>query len=127
MKDSGIIHVKKASMRRWIAITVLATQMLAGVCVIDAGIKSANACCHDCGVAVSAQSCNCCRLDSPSMPSLAAVAPFAVAPPTIITAPASGIEVPTLPALGSRVFRSDLPAAALSPPRLYLHNATFLI
>lgn len=114
-------------MRRWIAITVLATQMLAGVCVVDAGINPANACCHDCGMGVSAKSCNCCRLDSPSMPSLAAIAPFAAAPPTILTAPALGVEAPSLQGLGSRVFRSDLPAAALSPPRLYLHNASFLI
>jgi len=114
-------------MRRWIAIAVLATQMMAGVCIVDASIDKANTCCHDCGAAASAVNCNCCRLDSPSIPSLVAIAPFTVSPPTVLAAPAIRVEDPSLPGLACRVIRSDLPAAALSPPRLYLHNASLLI
>ena len=127
MNSSATIRAERVSMRRWIAIVVLATQMLAGVCVADASVNPANPCCHDCGIEISAKSCSCCQLDSPSMPSHEAIAPLTVAPPMLLAASAIDIETPGLQTLEIRSFRSGLPAAALSPPRLYLRNTTFLI
>ncbi|HUZ47535.1 MAG TPA: hypothetical protein VMW54_12940 [Terriglobia bacterium] len=114
-------------MRRWITAIVLLTQLMAGVCVVDASVNPKNACCTSCDAAASMKPCTCCRLDTPSIPSLAASAPFTVAPPIFVAAAARSIEPPLVVRPGNWADRSALPAAALSPPRLYLLNTSFLI
>ena len=127
MRENVRIRLKRVNMRRWIVAIVLLTQMLAGVCVVDASVNPKNACCKSCDAAASMKPCTCCRLDTPSIPSLAASAPFTVAPPIFVAAPARSLKPPSALRPGSWADRYDLPAAALSPPRLYLLNTSFLI
>lgn len=114
-------------MRRWIAGSILVAQLMTGACALDASIMPQNTCCKGCNTASRTMKCDCCRLDTPSLPSLAAITPFTVAPPALAVVPASSIEPPSVKGSTDWVFLSDFPAAALSPPRLYLLNATFLI
>jgi hypothetical protein len=121
------MHSNRVAMQRWIAAAVLLTQLMAGVCVLDASVNPKNACCGHCDVATGMKPCTCCRLDTPSIPSLAANAPFTVTPPTLVAAPAAIAEPLSITLPRNRAGRSDLPSASLSPPKLYVRYESFLI
>ncbi|MCL5671208.1 MAG: hypothetical protein M1423_07940 [Acidobacteria bacterium] len=127
MREDATIRLKRAPMRRWIATIVLLTQMMAGICVVDASVSPKNACCKSSDAAASLPPCTCCRLDTPSIPSLTASAPFKITPPTFAVTPARSFKPALLLQLGNQADCSDVRATALSPPKLYVLNTTFLI
>jgi hypothetical protein len=127
MAHIATMHSNRVTMQRWIAAAVLLTQLMAGVCVLDASVNPRNSCCGHCDSAAGMKPGTCCRLDTPSIPSLAASAPFEVTPPTIVAAPAVFAETLSVPGPVNRAGRSDLPSASLSPPKLYVLHESFLI
>ena len=115
-------------MRRVIAITILTTQMLAGVCALDADARSVgNSCCKAGAVQCMGQSCDCCRLDSANLPSLAASFPAQTARPMAAVLLPVSARAFAFSKVKLASSLNDSPAISPSPPRLYVLNASFLI
>lgn len=114
-------------MRRWIAIAVLASQMLAGVCALEASARlGGNACCRRGAMPCAGQSCNCCRLDSGGLPSLAAWNPSQVSRAlmaVLLPARARALAPTMNVATGGRYTAM----VSASPPKLYVLKVSFLI
>ena len=115
------------NVRPWIAKAVLASQLLAAVCGMRVAAFHCDACCPAGNMPSSPRPCNCCQLNTAGLPSLAASAPYRVAPARRTARPLDQIVPACLP-LGVRVLpRAVAGPSDPSPPPIYLLHSVFLI
>jgi hypothetical protein len=115
-------------MAKKVAIAILAAQMMAGLCQFDASLFGGNSCCKPAEAPCPMRTgCTCCKLNSPSLPSLAAVDRFTVAPVVLTAVVAPRADPGDLRSSFAQTTATLHPAAAHSPPLLYLLNANFRI
>jgi hypothetical protein len=114
-------------MRQWIATGVLASQLLAAVCGLQAGVFQPKACCRTANMPCSPQPSKCCRLEAVHLPSLAARPPYTMSPVKWVASPLDRAAASDLSIRTRALSTLAAPATAASPPPIYLRNSVLLL
>ena len=125
--SADIVPARVQRMRKEIAIAVVACQLLAAMCEFQGAVSRRNACCRGANMPCSSGPSSCCRIGAAELPSLAAAAPYKVAPVRWVVsrleqAGAQGRSVRARAALLQHPLSNGS-----SPPPIYLLNSILLI